>query len=114
MSPWSKAGWFGALEPVAYGKLQKRATCQGLGREGISPAERELVIHLLAREGLAAKEPFGDTAADLKNKVPKPGWVGKGRSQSKEKTLRWQHECVCGLAKCDCCLVVSWFLNRWK
>lgn len=31
------------------------------------------------------KEPFGDTAADLRNEVPKPGWVGKGRSQSKEK-----------------------------
>lgn len=72
---------------MAYGKLWRQAPYQGPGRERISPLEQELGIHLLGRETLDVKQPFGDPVADLGKGVPKPVCVGKRRSQSQKKPL---------------------------
>lgn len=61
----TKAGQFGVGDPMVYGKLWRGARCQVPGRERISPPEQELRLHLLGRETLDVKQPFGDTVADL-------------------------------------------------
>lgn len=90
--PWFMESWRGAL-------------CQGPGRERISPPEQKLGLHLLGRETLDVKQPFGDTVADLGKGVPKPVCVGKRGNHSQKKPLGTSMS-VCGLAKHDCCCVV--------
>lgn len=64
---------------------EERHRARGPVRERISPPEQELGIHLLGRETLDVKQPFGDTVADLGKGVPKPVCMGKKRNQSQEK-----------------------------
>lgn len=81
----SKAGQFGVGDPTAYGKLWRGAPLPGPWKKRISPSEQELGIHLLGKETLDVKQPFGDTVAD-------PGiWIqslwGKEKISHRKKPL---------------------------